>query len=334
MRAACRVGASVGLPLLAMYATNHLHFAVYAAFGALTSLYGHSETVRRRVETQAVAGAALLATLAAAVLYSAAQGPEWLLSLMLAAVVVGAGTLGTVMAWVPRGEIFFILVLLVIAGIPLTPDDILPTIAAGAGGAGFSILLTMLEPNGAVGPRSLVHGVRTRTQSGSASLDWARHAIVITIAALAVTGAWVLALVLDIGHPFWAPIAVAALLPALTPTDALRRAVHLLGGTLGGVCIAAVVFAPQPGPLALVVIIALCQAVAELFMARNYALALLFITPLAIGMSNLGRNLPWSPLLIERFVEAGIGAAIALLAIMIGSAILATVAAPRVDREA
>jgi len=334
LRAALRVGASVGLPLWALYASGHIHFAVYAAFGALTSLYGHSETIQRRVETQVVVGAALVATLAAAAVYSAAQGPEWLLSVMLAVVVVGAGTLGAVMGWVPRGEIFFILVLLVIAGIPLTADEILPAVATGAAAAGFSILLTALEPNGAVDARSLALGVRRRTQAGSAALDRTRHAIVIAIAALAVTGAWVLVLALDIGHPFWAPIAVAALMPALTPADALRRTIHLLSGTLGGVCIAAVLFAQEPGALALIIIIALCQAVAELVVARNYALALLFITPLAIGMSNLGRNLPWSPLLIERLVEAGLGAAVAVVAIIIGSVVLASVAAPRIDSEA
>jgi hypothetical protein len=69
-------------------------------------------------------------------------------------------------------------------------------------------------------------------------------------------------------------------------------------------------------------------------MARSYGVALLFITPLAIGMSNLGRNLPWSPLLLERLVEAELGAVIALAAIMVGSVILANLAARRIDSEA
>jgi uncharacterized membrane protein YccC len=83
--------------------------------------------------------------------------------------------------------------------------------------------------------------------------------------------------------------------------------------------IGAVLFAKEPGPLGLIIIIVLCQAVAELFMARSYGVALLFITPVAIGMSNLGRNLPWSPPLLEHLVEAGLGAVIALAAIMVGN---------------
>lgn len=327
-----RVGASVGLPLLVMELTGHLHFAVYAAFGALTSLYGHSETVEGRLETQVVVGVALVATLVSAAFYSAAQGPEWLLLSMLALTVVVAGTLGTVMGWVPRGEIFFILVLLVIAGIPLSASEILPAIAAGAGGTAFSVLLTAVEGSTSLAPRSIALGIQRRMRMGSAALGVKRHATIITIACLAVTAAWALARALDIGHPFWAPIAVAALMPALLPADALRRAVHLLAGTLGGVCIAAALFAQEPTPLVLIAIIAACQGGAELFIARNYAIALLFITPLAIGMSNLGRNLPWSSLLIERLAEALLGAVVALVAIFLGSALLAS--AQRAERKA
>ena len=334
IRAALRVGASVGVPLMVLYATGHIHFAVYAAFGALTSLYGHSENVQRRVETQIVVGAALVLTLAVAVAYSAAQGPAWLLAVMLPVVVVGGGTLGAIMGWVPRGEIFFVLVLLVIAGIPLTPGEVLPALAAGAGGALFSILLTFSERRSAADPRSLADRVRTRTAAGTRTLDKRQHAIVILIAALGVTSAWLLALVLNIGHPFWAPVAASALMPALTSSDAARRALHLLAGTIGGLALAALCFAGQPGPLALVLLITLCQTIAELFIARSYAIALVFFTPLAIGMSNLGRDLPWRPLLIERAIEAGLGAVVALATIVIGRLILARVSpAARADGE-
>ena len=334
LRAALRVGASVGLPLLALYVSGHIHFAVYAAFGALTSLYGHSETVQRRVETQIVVGAALFLTLAAAVAYSVGQGPAWLLAVMLPVVVVGGGTLGAIMGWVPRGEIFFILVLLVIADIPLTPGEMLPALAAGAGGVLFSILLTMSERRGEADPRSLARRVRTRTATGTKALDTRQHAVVIIAAAVGVTCAWLLALALHIGHPFWAPVAASALMPALTSSDVKRRTIHLLAGTIGGVGLAALFFVGQPGPLALIVLIALCQAVAELFIARSYAIALLFLTPLAIGMSNLGRNLPWPPLLIERLIEAGLGAAVALAAIIVGRLVLAKVApSARVENE-
>lgn len=118
-------------------------------------------------------------------------------------------------------------------------------------------------------------------------------------------------------------------MPALTSSDIARRAIHLLAGTLGGVGLAALFFAGQPGPLALIGMITLCQAIAELFIARSYALALLFLTPLAIGMSNLGRNLPWSPLLYERAIEPGWGRAVVLVLSVFCRIALAKDALPR-----
>ena len=122
-RAALRVGASVGLPIVALYASNHAHLAVNGAFGALTSLYGHSEPAESRIETQFVVGVSLVATVAVAAASSLLRAPDAYLALLLFAIVCVAGTVGTLMKWVPRGEIFFILVFLVIAGIPSQRDQ-------------------------------------------------------------------------------------------------------------------------------------------------------------------------------------------------------------------
>ena len=59
IEAAVRVATAVGLPLLALDAIGRLDLAVYAAFGGLAMLYGHSEPAKRRVESQIVAGAGL-----------------------------------------------------------------------------------------------------------------------------------------------------------------------------------------------------------------------------------------------------------------------------------
>ena len=76
--------------------------------------------------------------------------------------------------------------------------------------------------------------------------------------------AWLLALAFGVGHPFWAPVTVAALMPALASADVWRRTVHLMLGTLGGVGIAAFLFSFDPGHGALIAIIVVCQAVAEI----------------------------------------------------------------------
>jgi uncharacterized membrane protein YccC len=324
IEAAIRVAVAVGVPLLALDAIGRLDLAVYAAFGGLAMLYGHGEPLKRRVESQIVAGAGLVLTIAVAMAYAAAQAPVAVLGILLAVTVMAAATLGAAMRWVPRGEMFFVLVLLIIANIPTSWDRLPIGIAVGAGGAALSVLLARLigadrdEP----GDEAKSGGWRRRFAAGYAALDRGQHLALVVAAMLGVEAAWVLALLLGVGNPFWAAVTVAALMPALAAADVWRRTLHLMLGTLGGVGIATFLFSFDPGHLALIAIIIVCQGAAEIAVARNYGVALLFFSPLAIGMSNLSRGAPWQPLLIDRLAEAALGTAIAFLAIVAGRRIL------------
>ncbi|MFZ5781238.1 MAG: FUSC family protein [Pseudomonadota bacterium] len=322
MESAIRVSLAVGLPLLTLHAIDRLDLAVYAAFGGLAMLYGHGEPSKRRVESQIVAGAGLVATMAAAMAYSAALGPVWLLGVLLAVTVLGASTLGAAMGWMPRGEMFFVLVLLIIAGIPTGWDRLPVGITVGAGGAAFSVLLAWLIGIDASGNEPRSEGWRRRLSRGYARLDHRQHLILIVAATFGVLTAWSIALLLGVGHPFWAAVTVAALMPALASADVWSRVLHLMMGTLGGVTVATGLFSFEPGPLALIAIIVVCQGAAEIAVKRSYGLALLFFSPLAIGMSNLGRDAPWKPLLMDRLIEAALGTAVAFLTIVVGRRVL------------
>ncbi len=327
IESAIRVAVAVGLPLLALDAIGRLDLAVYAAFGGLAMLYGHSESAKRRVESQIVAGAGLVVTIAVAMAYSAAQAPVAVLGVLLAATVIAAVTLGAAMRWVPRGEMFFVLVLLIIADIPTSWDRLPLGIAVGAGGAAFSVLLAALNRIGAPPDEAKRDGWHRRMVSGYADLDRRQHLVLIVAATLGVLTAWSLALALGVGNPFWGAVTVAALMPALAAADVWRRTIHLMLGTLGGVAIATFLFSFDPGHLALIAIIVVCQAVAEIAVSRNYGVALLFFSPLAIAMSNLSRGAPWQPLLIDRLAEAAIGTAVAFIVILAGRRILARIRA-------
>ena len=322
IEAAVRVAAAVGLPLLALDAAGRLDLAVYAAFGGLAMLYGHNESAKRRVESQIVAGTGLVLTMAVAMAWSATQAPLWILGVLLALTVSAAAPLGTVMRWIPRGEMFFVLVLLIVAAIPAKWESLPLSVAVGAGGAAFSVLLAVINGIGAPPGEEKSDGWRQRIASGYADLDRRQHLVVLAAATLGVIAAWSLALALGIGHPFWAAVTVAALMPALAARDVWRRAIHLMLGTIGGVAIAALLFSLDPAPLALIAIIIVCQAVAEIAVSRNYGVALLFFCPLAIGMSNLSRGAPWPPILVARLAEAALGVAVAFVTIFAGRRIL------------
>ena len=322
IEAAIRVAVAVGLPLLALEAIGRLDLAVYAAFGGLAMLYGHNEPSRKRVESQVVAGTGLVVTMAVAMAWSASHAPLAVLGVLLALTVIAGVTLGSAMRWIPRGEMFFVLVLLIIAAIPTKWESLPLSLAVGAGGAAFSVLLAVLNRIGAPPGEPDPDGWRRRLAAGYADLDRRQHLVLLAAAMLGILAAWVLALALGMGHPFWAAVTVAALMPALAAKDVWHRAIHLMLGTLGGVTIAALLFSFEPGPLALIGIIVVCQAVAEVAVSRNYGVALLFFCPLAIGMSNLSRGAPWPPILVDRVAEAALGVAVAFLTIFAGRRIL------------
>lgn len=325
-----RVGASVGLPLFAAYAIDRLDLAVYAAFGALSSLYGRDETGSRRFETLVVAALAVVATTATALVFSAGHGPLWVLGLLLAATVIATGTLGALLRWAPRGEMFFVLVLLVLAQIPVAWTELPLAIAVTAGSAGLSVLLGVLRwhPRAERGTLRL-DGLYRRAVQGFASLDRAKHCIAILAATAGALSAWLLAIALGVGHPFWAPVIVAALMPALASEDVYRRMVHLVLGTALGVGAGVLLFSWDPDHLALITMVVLCQIGAELFVGRQYGVAMMFFTPLAIGMSNLSRGLPWQPLLVDRLIEASLGTAVALIVILLSRRIFPRIAQPQ-----
>jgi uncharacterized membrane protein YccC len=321
---ALRVALSVGLPLLTVYVLGRLDLAIYAAFGGLAMLYGHGESAKQRVQSQIVAGAGFVAMIAVGMTYSAAHPPIAVLGVLLAATVIAAATLGAAMGWVPRGEMFFVLVLMIIADVPADWDRLPLGIAVGAGGAAFSVLLSWLHGIARKDPAHQPEPAtwRRRLAAGYARLDRGQQVVLVVAAVLGVVTAWILALVFKVGHPFWAAVSVAALMPALAATDVWRRAIYFALGTLGGVGIATILFSFEPGPLALILIIIACQAAAEIAVSRNYGVALLFFSPLAIGMSNLSRDAPWQPLLVDRLTEAALGAVVALLTIAVGRRIL------------
>lgn len=120
-------------------------------------------------------------------------------------------------------------------------------------------------------------------------------------------------------HPYWAMVAAIATLGGANRTARTVRGLHRVIGTLGGIAVAGVILAPGPEGLALVAVIAVLQIGAELLIGRNYALALLCITPLALAMGQLVAPQPLGPLLLDRALETILGFCVAVLVMLLVS---------------
>jgi uncharacterized membrane protein YccC len=107
---------------------------------------------------------------------------------------------------------------------------------------------------------------------------------------------------------------VSAVVPmaARDLTGQLVRGAHRLGGTLLGLGLAALLLSLPLHGLALVGVVVLLQVGAELFVGRNYGLALVFVTPLALLLGQLAVAHPPGQLLLDRGVETLVGVTVAL----------------------
>lgn len=114
-------------------------------------------------------------------------------------------------------------------------------------------------------------------------------------------------------HPYWAMVACVAGLSGATRRARVMRGAQRLVGTLAGVLVAGLILPLHPRGMAAVIVIAALQVAAELLVGRNYAFALLFVTPLALMMGQIVHEVPTAPLLVDRAAETLIGCAVALV---------------------
>jgi uncharacterized membrane protein YccC len=163
-------------------------------------------------------------------------------------------------------------------------------------------------------PAQLITAGPLPAEPASAQPRWqwrpaARYAVAVLLAGAAATAA-------GIGHPYWSMVAVVAAVTGADTTARITRAVQRVAGTLAGVLAAAAILAPHLPVPVLIAVIAALQAATELCVGRNYALAVIFLTPLALAMGTLAQPVGTWMLLHDRAIEtvlgAVIGAAIAL----------------------
>lgn len=304
-RVALRAGLSVLVPQLAVLALGHPEWSPYAAFGAFASLYGRNHVHLSRLVMQASAGAALTLSVVLGVLAGAAPGRDWVTVLGAAGVAAAGAAVATRQDWHPPGPLFVVFAFGAVASAPHHLGDV-PVATAVAGlSAAFAVLV------GNVGG----YLRRRRTTPSELRPVGVRGPLRCAVAVL-VAGA--LATGLGIGHPYWAMVAAVAPLSAPGRSAQLARALHRVVGTLLGMVTSALLLALGLDPVPTVLVVVVLQVVTEMLVGRNYALALLFITPMALLMGQVVAPRPAGPLLADRLVETVIGALVGVAVILLG----------------
>ena len=305
-RVALRAGLSVAVPLLTLVATDRTSWAVYAAFGAFTALYGRSRVHLPRAAMQCTAGLSLVTAVGLGALVSAVGVGPWALVLLSALVAAAGSVASTVFDWHPSGPLFLLFAFGTVSAVPATTADVPVALAVSAASAALAVVIGNV---GAVARRTpWTAPPPLRRVPGY--VDPLRYLLVTVLAGGAATAA-------GIGHPWWAMVAAVAPLSVSGRDHQAVRAAHRSVGTVLGLLTAAPLLLLGLDPVPLVLVVVVLQVVTELVVGRNYGIAMLFITPMALLMGQLGSSQDAAGLLLDRGVETLLGVVVALAVIVV-----------------
>ncbi|GMA64383.1 FUSC family protein [Alicyclobacillus fastidiosus] len=122
---------------------------------------------------------------------------------------------------------------------------------------------------------------------------FSRHSVVLPATlriGIAVVVATLIAAGLGNQHPYWVPLTVACVLQGATVPATVQRTVQRAIGTSLGVLLGGGILAVQPRLGMMVVIAMVLQLVVELIIVRNYAIAVVFITPIPLVLAEMGQR--------------------------------------------
>lgn len=301
--------AALGLavPITVMTLLGQPILGFIAASGAFTVLFaGFSPVVERaRVLTFVGAGLIVSATLGVLVADNA-----WLVSIGVVVIAVISAALAFGFRLGPPGPLFFVLVFglsaHVIATAPIAPPVY---VAAFAAGVVFSYLVTLTP---LLLPRVRAKRARPlRELLPGPALDADARMLLVRVVIVSVLGV-LLGAIVDPGRSYWVVgAAIAVIGVAAARRAAFQRGLHRMLGTIVGVGAYALLALLHPSGLWLALLLGALQFTIEIVVIRNYALALVFITPLVLLLTGAATGEIGSmDVALERMVDTLVGAAL------------------------
>ena len=305
-RPALRVALGLAIPGIALLAAGRPDLIIYAVFGAVTGMYGRTETRARRFTHQAQGGVILVLGVAIGVALANSHVPPAVL-VIAAVTFASVGSVVTdYLALKPEGPFYGVFALGAIATVPAGRVAPSSAILLCAGTALFCVLLGVLDA-----PRTMTPAARlTLPNRRDVLIHAGRYALAITAAGTA-------GLALGVDHANWAIAAAAGPLAAADAGGRIRRGIHRLGGTFIGLAVAAALLVPQPSQYMLAICVMALLFPTELFMTHHHAVALGFFTPLIMLMTDLAAPTEPLVLLVARGIDTIIGVTAAIVVSML-----------------
>ena len=312
---AFRIAMGLAIPMAVLLATGHLGWAMFAGFGAFTGIYSRYEPTRDRFRRQSLAGAMLVlcVMLGAALAQLTALFPATLAHVLVivvtALVAGGSAVFVSSRGLKPGGAIFPVFAVAAVASVPVVAPFWVAGLVAAACAALCVGLGLLGHWAGERHPGVVLGQEHRRITPAELRAEFVRYTAAALLAGL-------LGLLSGLPFPYWAQVAAVAPLAPIGYPAQVERGVHRVVGTTLGIVTTAFLLSFPAEPWQLIVWIVVLQFLAEMYVMRNYALALLFITPLALLMVQLGHPQPAGPMLQARVLETAIGVVVGVAMVL------------------
>ncbi|MDP5226780.1 FUSC family protein [Arthrobacter sp. YJM1] len=321
---AARVALGLFLPLLILTLTGRLDLAIFANFSAFTGIYGRNEPHRMRLVTQARAGLLMFAVLLAATLVArlspgGALDP-WMSVAATSVVAWACSIIAGLWHLRPAGSLFYIFAFAAVASVPHQPplwEAMLTSVLVIALCLGIGVLSRVRASHRTpLSWKELARVRRIRVAPAERRMVWVESIGYLVAPALAGWAATSVGQAMGFGHNYWAMVAAVVPLVGHSTRHRVTRGLQRVLGTVVGLGLLWVIVAVRPEAWVMVILIAICQFGAELLIARQYFLAQVCVTPLALLSSLLMARVEPATLLHDRFIDTVIGAAVGLLVVL------------------
>lgn len=314
--AALRSVVSFGVPVGVVLALGRADLTLFASFGAFNSLYGRHTIYESRLRMQIESGLALVLAVTLGVLVAATGAGTWLAIAATTLTSVGGYLVSRWAQWVPPGSLFLVFATGACASHAQAWSMVPIAFGVSAAAAVFAVLIGQ---SGQLFPAGRNRAKRPRpvrlTRAELFGAEGVGGDLVAYVAGPVIAGT--LAALIGGAHPYWAIVSAVAPLTGPSSRQRITRAMHRILGTSAGVLISLGLLALEPNLLTTLILALVAQAWAELFVARNYGLAVVGITPLALLMQHLAVQSDPVSTVTDRLMETALGLAVGVVLILL-----------------
>lgn len=288
----------MAVPLAIGLYFNHLTYSIMVCLGGLVILYMPTADWRHRMLVMVLSSIGFVASFAVGLLFSQNELTR-IASISAFAFMVHSICL--YFNFKSPGSTFFILLTSVASYSAEQYTQTLPVLMFLGAGTALACLVALIYSIATHG-RPIAITTEEKPDYHSVLLEGLLVGIFVAISL-------VLAYIFKLEKPYWVPVSCMAVMRGVNTQHVYQRGFQRILGTTVGLGLTYLLLLIETTPIALCITIPLLQFFAELFVARNYALALIFITPMALLLAEAasGLTLNESAIITTRLYDITLG---------------------------